>query len=412
MSTTFLRGQQLGRADMNIYLDNNSGHPVNAAEISYAIYDFTTGLEVLVGPPKRTPVNPAVGEYYASVIIPLDAQLGSYRVRWAFRETSGGPIQSVVQEFDVIDRNTSNVCLDDFSPIVTKLIGRLRKLLRDNCVAGEELVEVDVEGERFTLTMEELWGIINNSSSQKLKVAFQKGYLKVASVSPDGQVEWKRVLGANRAEIPQESIYEVTTEIGKSVLTGGHRIFVSPVDKMDTDTIQPGQPVLSIREGRSDYLSVRSLNRLESRQYMYDLTVADWHNFLLVRSGMIVSNSPDRNYHFRPPTHEETIRQYNKVFGYIWEDDELLEYLETSMGRVIAAPPRTPFSSLDSMIQYRPEWATVLLTGAMIYALQAMQINWTVEEFSVVGETKIRVILPDGVEEDISIQELYEICYG
>jgi hypothetical protein len=208
---------------MNIYLDNNSGHPVNAAEISYAIYDFTTGMEVLVGPAKRTPVNPAVGEYYASVVIPLDAHLGSYRVRWAFRETTGGPIQSVVQEFDVIDRTTSNVCEDDFSPIVTKLVGRLRKLLRDN--------------------------------------------------------------------------------------------------------------------------------------------------------------NPDRNYHFRPPSHEETIRQYNKVFGYIWEDDELLEYLETSMGRVIAAPPRTPFASLDAMIQYRPEWATVLLTGAMIYALQAMQINWVAEEF-------------------------------
>ena len=87
MSVGFLRGQQLGREDLNLFLTNPSNHPVNAAEISYALYDFTTGLEVLVGPPKRTPTNPSVGEYYASIIIPLDANLGDYRIRWAMRET-------------------------------------------------------------------------------------------------------------------------------------------------------------------------------------------------------------------------------------------------------------------------------------------------------------------------------------
>jgi hypothetical protein len=114
---------------------------------------------------------------------------------------------------------------------------------------------------------------------------------------------------------------------------------------------------------------------------MYDLTAADWHNFVLHRSGILVSNSPDRNYHFRPPAHEETIRQFNRVFGFIWEDEELVEYLEEGLDMVIAAPPRTPFNGIDQLAQQRPEWKTLVLTGAMIYALNALRINWIADEF-------------------------------
>jgi hypothetical protein len=221
MGVGFLRGQQLGRDDLNLFLTNSSGHPINAAEIYYAIYDFTTGLEVLVGTPKRNPLNPTVGEYYASLIIPLDANLGDYRIRWVMREIVGGPLQTVVQEFNVRDRETAMpVC---YSPLEIDLIGRLRMLLRDQ--------------------------------------------------------------------------------------------------------------------------------------------------------------NPDKFYKFRPPAHEETVNQFSRVFGYIWEDVELLEYLDRSLDMVIATPPRTPFGSIEQMAQYRPEWKTLLLTGAMIYALQALQINWVADEF-------------------------------
>ena len=77
MAVSFIRGQQLGREDLNIFLTNSSGTPANAAEISYALIDFTTGQEVVIGPPRRTPANPSVGEYYASVLVPLDARVGS-----------------------------------------------------------------------------------------------------------------------------------------------------------------------------------------------------------------------------------------------------------------------------------------------------------------------------------------------
>jgi hypothetical protein len=222
MAVAFNRGQQLGREDLNIFIENADGLPMNPAEITYALYDFTTGQEVLVGPPQRLPANPSVGEFYANIVIPLDANIGSYRIRWTFRETVNGPIQQAVQEFAVIDRGVAPVL--PYSEQTVDLIRRLRILLRDD--------------------------------------------------------------------------------------------------------------------------------------------------------------RPDRNYHFRPPAHEETIRQYNRVFGFIWEDDELKEFLDNGLDMVIAAPPRTPFSDIDQLSLYKPEWKTLLLTGAMWFALNALRLNWVADEFS------------------------------
>jgi hypothetical protein len=231
MSTTYYRGQQLGRNELNIFLVNSSNTPVNAAEISYALYDYTLGQEVLVGVPERIPANPSVGEYYASIVVPLDANLGDYRIRWAFREVLGGSIQQVVQEFTVIDK------------------------------AGLS-----------TSSASMITGNANNASTSE---------------------------------------YDL-------------------------------------------------MSRLR----------------ILLRD-----NNPDRNYHFRPPSHEETVQQFSRVFGYIWEDVELQEYLARSMDMIAAAPPRTGFMGIDQMMQFRPEWRTLLLTGAMIFALQALRLNWIADEF-------------------------------
>jgi len=224
MSTAFFKGQQLGRGGLDIYLSNANGTPSNAAEISYAVFDFTTGQEVLVGSLQRTPANPSVGEYFASIIIPLDANIGAYRIRWTLREMVNSPIQRVVQEFAVIDQATSAMQLQALlSANEADLIRRLRTLLRDN--------------------------------------------------------------------------------------------------------------------------------------------------------------NPDRNYHFRPPAHEETVRQFNKVFGFIWLDDELKEYLEQSMGSISLYPPFTPFQHLDHLATQYPAWRSLLLTGAMYWALNAVRINWIADEF-------------------------------
>lgn len=242
----FYRGQQLSPSDLDISLENTAGVPVDAAEIYYALYDATTGQEVLLGAPRRTPANPEVGKYYASIIVPLDANIGLYVVRWSFREIVGGPIHQVAQEFEVIDKTI----VTPFTPCVEDMVRRLRIMLRDN--------------------------------------------------------------------------------------------------------------------------------------------------------------SPDRNYKFRPPAHEETINQFNQVFGFIWEDYELAEFIERSLDAIGAAPPRTVFASCDDLVRCAPEWRTLLLTGAASYALLALMINWISEEFSLSGETKVTVRTGPGKEVEVSLEELFE----
>ena len=162
MGVAFFRGQQLGRNDLNIFLNGVNDTPVDAAEISYALCDYSTGSEVVVGSPKRNPSHPSMGEYFASVVVPLDANLGQYRVRWTFREVVGGPIQQVVQEFEIIDKVSPGQYVATFSSSETDLIRRIRIMLRDNCVGGEEEVEFDVNGEYMIVSLEDLWEAVHD----------------------------------------------------------------------------------------------------------------------------------------------------------------------------------------------------------------------------------------------------------
>jgi len=218
------RGQEVGRGDgLSIYMKTQGGSMKNVAEIYYNIYDFTTGVEVLLPPTDRTPVNPAVGEYYASFFVPRDANLGKYRLRWFFRQKTGSPQAEVLSDFDIVDNATQIVTLAGVTPVETDLIRALRIQLRDN--------------------------------------------------------------------------------------------------------------------------------------------------------------NPDRNYHFSPPTGEESVNQFTRVFGFLWEDYELLEWLRISLDSINSKPPMTFYKTLDELIQRNRPWRTVLLEGAMIHAIFAIALNWVVDEF-------------------------------
>ncbi len=219
----FTRGQETGRGDLDIFLKTRSGNPKDAAEIVYDIYDFTTGVEVLLPPAGRVPLHPNIGEYYANFFIPRDANIGSYRIRWRFRQSVAAALNEVVQGFDVVDNRTQVVTCPGVSPIEVDLIRSLRVFLRDN--------------------------------------------------------------------------------------------------------------------------------------------------------------NPDRNYHFVPPAGEESINQFTRVFGYLWEDYELLEYLRASNDSINSLPPQTFYNTLDQLMLRHRNWRTLLLRGAMIHSITAMALNWVAEEF-------------------------------
>jgi hypothetical protein len=221
----FKRSQQLGRTSgLSLFLKDQGGSPKNAAQVFYDIFDFTTGVEVLLPQANRIPQNPSVGEYYADFTVPIDANIGNYRIRWKVREYLNSPVVNILQEFAVVADANQIVSLPGASSITIDMIRSLRVLLRDN--------------------------------------------------------------------------------------------------------------------------------------------------------------NPSRNYHFMPPSGEESVNQFNRVFGYIWEDPELNEYLRVSLDIINMYPPRTFYSTIEQLMQQNAGWRSLVLTGAMVYAIQALSLNWIADEFS------------------------------
>lgn len=224
MSVVFKRCQELNRSDgLNIFLKKRDGTPRNAAEIFYNIYDFTSGVEILLPPENRLPQNPAVGEYYAAFRIPSDANIGKYRIRWIFRQYLNSKQAEVLQEFAIVGDSTQVITVPGVTPTELDLVRGLRIMLRD----------------------------------------------------------------AN----------------------------------------------------------------------------------------------PDRNYHFAPPTGEESVNQFTRVFGHIWLDDELKEFLQVSLDSINMYAPQTFYDTLDQLILQHRNWRTLLFTGAMVHSVNALALNWILDEF-------------------------------
>jgi len=224
MAVAFYPGQEIGRGDLDIFLKDANSVPTNPADITYSLYYLDPGppeQEVLIGLADRSPMNPAVGEFYAALMVPANANIGTYRIRWTIQEFVGAPQMQVVQEFAVI--KSTDLVASPYSATEQEMINTLRIMLRDNC--------------------------------------------------------------------------------------------------------------------------------------------------------------PDRNYHFRPPEHECDIGQYNRIFGYVWTDEELKVYLDRSLDWWNMFPPRTSIRDLDCLMGGNSDWSTAIYYGAMVHALMALAINWVHEEF-------------------------------
>jgi hypothetical protein len=217
VSVAYQPGQTLTQDDLKILIRDNIGNLVDPFYIRYSIFDYTTGVEVLIGAPDRIPATMGVGVYYANTTMPLDANIGDWVVRWNFRETSASPTVQVVQEFNIVasDVKTDITSIDSEQLMVR----RLRIILRDN--------------------------------------------------------------------------------------------------------------------------------------------------------------NPDRNYRFRPPASEKFIQAQAQVFGYVWEDYELYEYLLMGIDFFNTAPPVTGIS----LLQTPDRWRSVVLLKAASLACGALALNWIVDEY-------------------------------
>lgn len=97
---------------------------------------------------------------------------------------------------------------------------------------------------------------------------------------------------------------------------------------------------------------------------------------------LLRDQNPDKFYHFRPPESEANVNNYNKVFGQVWEDVELLEYIERALDWWNMMPPETEdYRTIDILCNQKPAWRTPIFQGAIQFASMALQANWIVDEF-------------------------------
>jgi len=108
------------------------------------------------------------------------------------------------------------------------------------------------------------------------------------------------------------------------------------------------------------------------------ITGSDTGDLLIRRLRIILrDNNPDRNYRFRPPASERFIQAQAQVFGYIWEDEELYEYLLMAIDDFNTAPPITGVTIND----VPDRWRTAIILRAGAFACFAITMNWIADEF-------------------------------
>lgn len=171
MSVAFRRGSTTGPADLDIFIRNPQGDLMDPVRLSYAVYDRTTGIEVLQGSPACVPFKISVGHWYACVVIPADANIGDFVIRWTIQEIPTDPVYQSVMEFNVVGDNT--IVSFTGNPDLDRLIWSLRILLRDNqpdknySVDGKEKIELMVNGKAIIVSLKELWEIIEKGRREE-----------------------------------------------------------------------------------------------------------------------------------------------------------------------------------------------------------------------------------------------------
>ena len=221
MAVAFKRGATTGPGDLNITVRDVSNSLIDPFRLEYAVYDATTGVEVLIGSPVNSPVKISTGQYYADVVIAADANVGDWVIRWTIQETAADPVYQSVQEFNVI------------------------------------------------------------------------GDTAIASFTGNG----------------------------------------------DLDAL------------------------------LHSLRI------------LLRDNNPDRNYRFRPPASMKFIQGQTQVFGFIWEDEELLEYIYMAIDDFNTRPPVTDLQ-IHELWNSQRRWRTVILLRAAAFAMFAISLNWIADEFS------------------------------
>jgi len=249
---------------------------------------------------------------------------------------------------------------------------------------------------------------MNKKDKRLIYKAFLSKEVLVQSVTADKRIEWKSVTDVMKHDVKNKIQYKINLENNIScTVTEDHSLFLNEsniIKSIKTKEFKTGDDLVFIENEKVISKKVLSNLIIPSIKYMYDLSVQDNENFVL-GSGILAHNS------FRPPASEKFIQGQTQVFGFIWEDEELLEYLYMAVDDFNSRPPTTGIEFFNLWGTER-RWRTTIIMRAAAFACFAIAMNWISEEFSIHYKESVTVRDSKGNDYSLPVGELFDILYG
>lgn len=331
MAVVFQPGQQLTKNDLNIFIKDDSGQLFDPAYINYSLED-EEGQSLLVQK-TNIPAKESNGWFWANVMIPLETPIGTYIIKWHVKDTADTTLQQIEQKFGVVKFKDDPVA---YTPTIGGVV----------YYPGQSLTEKDLyiiirnqignQADAYTISYEVVQRISGlevlvsapDNTPIRLGVGhyFANYQIPSDSIPGDYYIRWKFL------ETPTSDMNFATQEFA---VIDGTIVVTSPYHS-NTQTL------------------IRKLRYI------------------------LRDNNPDRNYHFMPPAQEEVIQGFTQKFGYVWEDDELFEYVDFAISDLNNRPPREGWT-IDTL---PTRLHSLVLSLAAATALRALAINWAHEEWS------------------------------
>ena len=357
MAVVFNPNQQLTKNDLNIFIRDTNNTMFDPHFIKYTIEDLdgnTLGILQIQDPEKVS-----TGWYWANFIIPTETPVGTYVIKWFVQDTSESNLQQIEQKFGVVKQQEQV----SFTPTIGGVV----------YYPGQKLSEKD------------LYIIVRNNlgnQSDPYNVSyeiFQRIQGLDVLVSPQNQSPLRLGVGHYFANymIPSDS------------LAGDYYIrwrFQETPTSEETYAIQ-------------EFAVVTGSVIIESPYTEKGKGLIRKLRFILR------DNNPDRNYHFMPPAQEEVIQGFTQKFGFVWEDEELFEYIIFAISDLNNHPPRESWS-IDTLPD---RLYSMVLSHAAATALRALAVNWAHEEWS--GDISGVGLSIEKSSKYLSIKENFEAAY-
>ena len=355
MAVVFTPAQQLTKYDLNIFIRDQENNLFDPYSISYYIED-ESGNNFL-GTLNNTPVKEAVGYYWANILIP-DGAFGTYIIKWQIKDYPHSNAQLIEQKFAVVKNQTVT-----FTPTVGGVV----------YTPGQSLNA----GDLFLCTRNHLGNFCDPY------LIHYEIYQRVAGldvlISPSMQLPIKASVGT----------YYANYYIPANAMPGDYYIrwrFKETPHSIENSAVQ-------------EFAVVNGSTIIESPYTTTAQTLIRKLRFLLR------DNNPDRNYHFMPPASEEVVQGFTQKFGYVWEDEELYEYIDVSISDLNNNPPHEAWTidTLDTRLN------SMVLNLAGAFALRALSINWVHQEFD--GSVSGISLSLEKSSKYLSIKENFEAAY-